>query len=76
VKRDFSITKNTAYSKGEIMKYRHRKLKCRGYDIKRYREFLERLKEDLCKRGFDQKDAEASAREIAEMYKHHFRVWN
>jgi hypothetical protein len=57
------------------MEYRSQRLECQGYDMKKYQEFLEKLKEDLCKRGFNQKDAETSAREIAAMYKHHFKIW-
>jgi hypothetical protein len=57
------------------METKGRKLEYAKYDEKRYSEFIEEQARQLRKRGIDPKKAEDSAREIAAMYRHHFRIW-
>lgn len=57
------------------MEAKGRKLGYAKYDEKRYSEFIKEQARQLRKRGIDREEAEASAREIAAMYKHHFRIW-
>ena len=61
--------------KGKKMKIRLIKLKCSEYDEEKYSEFIKDQTRQLIKRGFDPKTAASQAREIATMYRHHFRVW-
>ena len=57
------------------MEFKGRKLGYAKYDEKRYSEFIEEQARQLRERGIDPQEAEASAREIAAMYRHHFRIW-
>ena len=57
------------------MEFRGRKLGYAKYDEKRYSEFIKEQSRQLRKRGIDREEAEASAQEIAAMYRHHFRIW-
>lgn len=52
-----------------------KKLKYMKHDEERYSEFIQEQTRQLVKRGFDREEAEREAREIAAMYKHHFRIW-
>ena len=57
------------------MKIRGRELKYSKYDEKRYYRFIREQARQLREKGVDRETAESQAREIAAMYKHHFRVW-
>jgi hypothetical protein len=57
------------------MEFKGRKLRYAKYDEKRYSEFIKEQARQLRERGIATKEAEASALEIAAMYRHHFRIW-
>lgn len=57
------------------MRFKGRKLRYATYDEKRYAEFIEEQARRLRERGVDEKTAMAQARQIAAMYRHHFRTW-
>jgi hypothetical protein len=59
----------------EGMKNETRRLRQEGHDEKRFREFIREQAKELLRMGFDRREAEASAREICAMYRHHFRTW-
>jgi len=52
-----------------------RKLTRVGYDIEKYDEFVREQADRLIERGVNPKTAMDQAREIASMYRHHFRIW-
>jgi len=57
------------------MKTKPRKLESTEYDEEKYSEFTKEQTGQLVKRGFDPETAASQAREIAIMYRHHFKVW-
>ena len=57
------------------MKNETRRLRQESHDEKGYRRFIKGQAKELLRMGFDRKEAEASARKICAMYRHHFRTW-
>ena len=57
------------------MEIKQHKLKYAEYDEERYSKFIQEQANQLLKRGFDEESAASAARDIAAMYRHHFRVW-
>jgi hypothetical protein len=58
-----------------MMETKARRLRYAKYDEERYSQFVNEQARQLRERGLDEETAMSQAREIAEMYRHHFRVW-
>ena len=61
--------------KGNKMNDESKRLTCAQYDEENYARFIKEQTRKLLDVGFDRKTAESQSREIASMYRHHFRVW-
>jgi hypothetical protein len=58
-----------------MMETKARRLRYAKYDEERYSQFVNEQARQLRERGLDEETAMSQAREIAEMYRHHFRIW-